>query len=209
MKEKPILFSGPMVRAILEGRKTQTRIIKFADCVEFDERVDPPVAKQVKLRKPLPYQVGDVLWVRETWGAIDADHPLCEGGRKPQLGDRLVFRANPADDYQWSGGRQGQCGFVWRPSIHMPRWASRLSLRVTGVRVERLQDISGQDAWAEGVPCTAWHESDWDDDGFPTAVIKRFDRAREEYEDLWESIHGPGSWAENPWVAAYEFEVTE
>ncbi|MDR1192078.1 MAG: hypothetical protein LBK60_10525, partial [Verrucomicrobiales bacterium] len=163
--EKPILFAGAMVRAILAGRKTQTRRVMKPQIKVRGEvtRVEPNPAGEKWLAKDSygvvqgtiginpEINAGDVLWVRETWGSRQADHPLCKNGRKPQAGDELYYRANPADDCQWGVGKPSQGSFVWRPSIHMPRWASRLTLTVTGVRAERLQDISEADAVAEGV----------------------------------------------------------
>ena len=143
-KERPIIFSGPMIRAILEGRKTQTRRIVKPNC----------------LSKLSPYgRTGDRLWVRETWG------------HNPE-GPGYVYRSDGDFDMKFHGDR-------WRPSIHMPRWASRITLEVTGVRVERLQDINEEDALAEGV--------------------------EHAFRSLWESINGPGSWDANPWVWVVEF----
>lgn len=176
---KPIIFSGPMVRAILEGRKSQTRrLLKPQPNSGPDGKMvnlgsgswglsDGILSGEWKLASP-----GDRLWVREAW-AKDGDCPL-------------QYRAGPhvADD---------ALGVRWRPSIHMPRWASRITLEVTEVRVQRLQDISEEDARAEGVRGNA--SGPWGCEG----VI-------EDFSDLWESIHGPGSWDANPWVAAITFK---
>ena len=202
MTSRPILFSAPMVRAILAGRKTQTRLVvkpqplpnlpfvgmkgdeaRWAVYLGGDVSVDSEVR--------CPYGgPGDELWVRETW--------------RPGRHSRHAFYRATDDD--------GAVAKVWRPSIHMPRWASRLTLRVTGVRVERLQAISEEDAVAEGV------ERVWRD--VPPAmgggVEPRRDYLDEErwcasasdsYRTLWESINGPGSWARNPWVWVVSFEV--
>lgn len=153
-----------------------------------------------------PHAVGDRLYVRETWGAPDADHPRAPGGRKPQPGDRIVYLANPADAGQWQPGHPGCADFCWRPSIHMPRWASRITLTVTDVRVERLQDISRDDAIAEGLSLVSdnieqfwrWpephHEQLWLS---PVAA----------YQALWDSINAARGygWNANPWVVAYSF----
>lgn len=179
MTVRPILFSGPLVRGILDGRKTVTR-------------------RLLAIRGRQVMNAGDKLWVRETWGTLDADHPRCRDGRKPQEGDQILYRANPGDDYQWGPGRPCQGDFVWRPSIHMPRWASRISLLITDVRVERLQDITPDDVRLEGV--------DVPDDGSErvseTTVLSSFER-------LWDQTYGarPGSsWDENPWVMRIAFE---
>ena len=215
-KERPILFSGSMVRAILDGRKTQTRRVlkdRFWDiqsgpenCMNGFRRIDGGCAvfeiqdtvdstHEYKIR--CPYGVpGDTLWVRECWGTPDADHPQCVDGRKPQQGDHMVYRANPADDYQWGSGLPSQGGFVWRPSIHMPRWASRITLEVTDVRIERVQEISVDDAIAEGV----WLDPP-DAHGFRSEVQGAF-------RELWDSINAKRGfgWEANPWVWALAFK---
>ena len=174
---------------------------------------------------------GDILWIRETWGSLDADHPLCPDGRKPQDGDQIVYRANPADDYQWGSGRPSQGSFVWRPSIHMPRWASRLTLEVVAVRVERLQEISEEDAIAEGGVWTdngprkwarvrgltfdqansvnGWNEG-WSHTG-ETDRDKCLGSARMSFANLWNTINAKRgfSWESNCWVWVVEFKVLE
>jgi hypothetical protein len=190
-KEKPILFSAPMVQAILDGQKTQTRrIVKPQFSVFHGMRPDNSIDTNRIFRGAdqsihCPYPVGTLLWVRETWGSPDADHVKCAEGRKPQQGDRIVYRANPADEYQWGKGKPSQGSFHWRPSIFMPRWASRITLKVTGVRVERLQSISEVDAVAEGMP---------------------IDDPIHDYSILWNSINGKGAWENNPWVWVYTFQ---
>jgi hypothetical protein len=178
MKERPILFSAPMVRALLAGSKTQTRrIVK-------DKHIDaaPPVCFFQWLRENCPYgQTGDRLWVRETWIPRAAE-------------SAALYRAD-YDDAQASGLAGMYSDRGWRPSIHMPRWASRILLEITGVRVERLQDISDHDALAEGVSPDMglrWQSGD--------------DTPRGMYGELWESINGPGSWAADPWVWVVEFK---
>jgi hypothetical protein len=167
IKERPILFSAPMVLAILEGRKTQTRRV---------------VKKQHG-------QPGDRLWVRETWAAGADDGPVeltCKPSEMDPLKTSIYFRAC----------KFPQSAFCWRPSIFMPRWASRITLEITGVRVERLQDISGNDVLAEGV----------DNGKSNTAMGKSWESMqRMAYADLWERINGPGSWSLNPWVWVIEF----
>ena len=179
MTDRPILFSAPMVRAILAGTKTQTRrVVKPAHKAWMDQPVTHQLGEWDK--RPLPYgKPGDRLWVRETWQAVSGNdrarhimtHPRPDRGW-------LEYAATPRDD---------EPAYKWRPSIHMPRWASRITLEVTGVRVERLQDISEADAISEGTPfpCGGWVGG---------------------YQKLWESIHGPGSWDLNPWVWVVEFK---
>jgi len=199
MKEHPILFSGPMVRALLDGCKTQTRRAMKPQPTEFvggpgvtlrdgspaplvplDDSVEPYGREIV-----CPYgQPGDRLWVREAH-AVD--------------GKKVFFRAG----HEESEGAGPRVDIRWRPSIHMPRWASRITLEVTTVRVERLQDISEADAIAEG--CTQNHNGYYWGGPHPVSGLKQLATAKGAYQDLWESINGPDSWAANPWVWAIEF----
>ena len=186
MKERPILFSGPMVRAILEGRKTQTRrIVKVNEagqwvchavrsCLNPEESWQRDVmASECPYGKPV-----DRLWVREAWCHYDLWRP------GPNGYGRICYRASGDEPIaSFSNVKPDR----WRPSIHMPRWASRITLEVVSVRVERLQDISAKDAIAEGC-CD------------PTSSTPK--RA---FEWLWKSINGPGSWEANPWVWVVEF----
>ena len=180
-----------MVRALLDGSKTQTRRAW---------REQPPAGVRVGYvhgETKSPYgQAGDQLWVREAWAAeseFDAIAP-----KDLRVGQRIYY---PADkhmraDTKWYTQeprpieKRPDCWRV-RPSIHMPRWVSRISLEVTGVRVERLQDISRGDAMAEGCP-------------FPN--MAQGDDPRQWYSHLWEQINGPGSWDANPWVWVVEFK---
>jgi hypothetical protein len=189
---KPILFSGPMVRAILEGRKTMTRrVLKpqpetapGMNCTRLrfrggDVAVGDPLAASFTR-----FAVGDVLWVRETWGE-------CE-----QWGGYLYRATHEGDDPIGNG---------WRPSIHMPRRASRVTLRVTGVRVERLQGISAADARAEGVEDRHGMWGTWNADG--TLRCGGSHDPREAFRCLWININGNGSWGTNPWIAALTFSA--
>ena len=186
MKERPILFSAPMVRALLAGTKTQTRrIIKPQHLAFFNQ--DAAAMLSDWNERPLPYgQPGDRLWVRETFGHFERNQHF-----KP--GCNVYYRAD------------GNCLELepWRPSIHMPRWASRITLEITSVRVERLQEISIEDAKAEG----AWGPDDSIvqkvADYFGTDIFSA--NPRKAFQMLWESINGPDSWAANPWVWAIEF----
>ncbi len=202
MKEHPILFSAPMVRAILEGRKTVTRrAVKF----NIAGRIGP-LSNQWHVDSPgavaaCPYgQPGDRLWARETWqyfGFSDEGEPcicyLADHGREwprvPQSeADKVdCIWADLSDPGNFSISDRA-CDNRWRPSIHMPRWASRITLEITGVRVERLQDIGADDAWSEGIP----HSPDVN--------------PIHEFEELWTSINGAGSWKANPWVWVVEFK---
>lgn len=192
MKERPIIFSAPMVRAILSGAKTQTRRVMKVRCHSICENDDGklwPWSEDVELTEdfwhPCPFgQPGDRLWVRETWGAL----PHMLGGFQRES---LRYRAD--GEYQNEHG-----AWRWRPSIHMPRWASRITLEITGVRVERLQDISEADAKAEGVSMP---------DGTPAPPD--FWSYQQEFRHLWEQINGPGSWDANPWVWVIEFKRLE
>lgn len=203
MAERPMLFSGAMVRAILAGTKTQTR--RIAPIRKLDLRRHPGdvltwsvsflkavkgalsshsggkftdlQARSIIASQFNPYgRPGDRLWVRETWAygvhAMASDRD--EDGP-------FVYAAD--------GTTQGRLCDRWRPSIHMPRAASRITLEITGVRVERLQDITPDDCSAEGI---SLHH-----------VL--VDARQAKYRDLWESINGPGSWDANPWVWVIEF----
>lgn len=184
MSEKPILFSGEMINAILAGNKTVTRrVVKpqpesFVNCAhpwvdgrwEFGQSHDDGSGEMVGDAVACPYGAqGDKLWVRETF----AVHNI--GGE-----NHVVYRADSGTDGD---------GAPWKPSIFMPRWASRITLEVVSVRVERLQDISEEDAKAEGV--TGWHGV-----------------CRPEFHMLWDKINeGRGySWDSNPWVWVVEFK---
>lgn len=180
MKERPILFSGPMVRAILDGRKTQTR---------------RPVKPQPFVATPSMFDIskcpfgqpGDRLWVRETWGLMAHHDPTdwhrgsvsgaSEDAITPMFG--VEHRAN------WKIENENA---FWRPSIHMPLWASRITLEIVRVRVERVGDITRGDAMAEGCPF---------------ANMAKGPDPRVWFSDTWQSIYG--TWEANPWVWAVEF----
>ena len=230
MTDRPILFSAPMVRALLDGRKTQTRrVLKPQPAIFTPNAIDisPPIQDadgdicgrpgewgQVEtiwsppsfdsprgepMREEwcqirVPARVGDRLWVRETWwrGSYDFN-PDAYKGDPPE--PALFYKAT-------DGGRNVD---RWKPSIHMPRAISRLTLIVEAVRVERLRNISDADSLAEGVgplchplgrPDLTWVGSP-DVCAAPSYAFKK----------LWESINGAGSWDANPWVAAITFRV--
>lgn len=194
--ERPILFSGPMVRAILDGRKTQTRrVVKPQPLVgsegDFWWPDAPPrrrhYAGDEHLRRGLaqdlcPYGApGDLLWVRETWAR---DVPGCPGG--------LSYRADHIDP----AGDGPAHPMRWRPSIHMPRVASRITLRVEAIRVERLNDITEADARAEGIDPEVYEVP-------PGASFASYVAA---FSTLWDAINGKRApWASNPWVFVVSF----
>jgi hypothetical protein len=193
VKERPILFSGPMVRAIVAGRKTQTRrVVKPQPPLHINELHGGELAKRA------PYDIEDEEQRVYGWGFQDD----CDGYYKfpyGRIGDRLWVRENffcvtgePGPvvcNYQadYSGS---EFKGLWRPSIYMPRWASRILLEITDVRVEQLQDISEADAMAEGVSLT---------DPETETYYSGFKR-------LWHTINGSESWDANPWVWVVEFE---
>lgn len=197
IKERPILFSASMVRAILSGQKTQTRRILKGSA----EYKGPYNQRYVEMHKNsdgwskiCPYgQPGDRLWVRETFHTVD--------------GHSAFYRA----DYEYNPQGDKDHGIVWKPSIHMPRWASRINLEITGVRVERLHEISEADAQAEGVERVVagvgWRrycDPDSEEVGVPPCGD-----ARHSFRSLWKFINGDESWNANPWVWVVEFKVLE
>lgn len=198
MKERPILFSASMVCAILEGRKTQTRrIIKeqpLLGCIGT-YGVGIPFIRGKNGDVRCPYgQPGDRLWVRETFCPIYPQDPHYNGGRPIEYDYAATYK---------HGDRLGDLLGIkkrWTPSIHMPRSASRITLEVTGVRVEQLNEISEADAVAEGC-----------DNGKSDAAISTgwYERPKAAYRRLWEQINGIGSWNENPLVWVVEFKVLE
>ncbi|EPL2028792.1 hypothetical protein L4Z02_000352 [Pseudomonas aeruginosa] len=219
MKERPILFSGPMVRAILEGRKTVTRRVMKPQPDFLGSMVDPNTPFKtldagLHARITCPYgEPGDRLWVRETWTDVNmcgapalayrADEDIRDLMEEPGfLDDRGAFnyddpRVKPYPFACWYAELDQA---RWRPSIHMPRWASRILLEITSVRVERLQDISEKQALAEGV------ELEGEGVCFAGAPGTASDTPEESFKLLWELINGAGSWKANPWVWVVEFK---
>ena len=220
IKQRPILFSTPMIQPLQTGLKTQTRrkvklqpvkrtnIAETADCWFWHGTKKQghlrgfSLAEFTKsLAKYCPYgQIGDILWVRETF--LDAEDYACSdyNPNNPDSEPRFSFKADCPQD-QWDV-------YQWKPSIHMPYVASRLFLKITDVRVELLQDISDSDAIAEGCEIGA--------DGFPKEQPHSsgigwvgWDDAREWYSWLWEEINGPESWDANPFVWVVSFERCE
>jgi hypothetical protein len=194
MKERPILFSAPMVRALLEGRKTQTRRIMKP---QPEDGTDCPYhmgAGQDRKARVCPYgQPGDRLWVRETF----AYHVQAIGAKRDEDGP-FVYKAD--------GTEQCRLDDKWKPSIFMPRWASRILLEIIAVRVERLQDISEEDARSEGVANGGCLNCGCDE---PCGCTSPHPDARDSFISLWESINGAGSWDANPFVWILEFQRIE
>jgi hypothetical protein len=202
--DRPILFNGDMVRAILDGRKTQTRRIVKPQPVEWrpgswswpaaftTEKPYPWTLAWHEPHRPksigtCPYgQPGDRLWVRETWRMVDSLNRIC------------IYKADPRDA-ETQAFLDAQK--MWKPSIHMPRWASRLTLVIESVRVERLQDISEEDARVVGVECCAHGEYDFD--------YGSMSSARANFRRLWSSVYGAESWERNDWVWVVEFRKAE
>ena len=188
MRERPILFSAPMVRAILAGAKTQTRRIMKPQPTRVDGGV--PFGDGPKWARAAPGSAviscphgkrGDRLWVREAHYII---------GEYREVFFRATQDSSTSPTLSWPG--------PWRPSIHMPRWASRITLEVTGVRVEHLHDISEADARAEGAPFELARQ-----DSVRLGATASY---RAGFQRLWGSINGPGSWDEDPWVWVIEFK---
>ena len=240
MKERPILFNADMVRAVLDGRKMQTRRIvkwrgldeglnlQFSGLRATKEAKGWVVESQSRTSSewrcqptPCPFgEIGDRLWVRETWSVVShafdddglmidyvPDRPAKAVHEKPFGRGYYSGHAIYAADGGFTWGDDDGCvdgRSCWKPSLHMPRWASRITLEITGVRVERLQSISEEDAKAEG--CT-----------FEALRFKPGTREVEEmghtavyqFGGLWQSIYGADSWQANPWVWVVEFKRVE
>lgn len=239
MKEHPILFKAEMVASILAGQKTQTRrlakpsnmissgAIKLGfHLVDFDRATNEngsylkvPFAhptdgwesdpdEDTRGRVGSRIQVGDLLWVREGWRT----RPLFDDFSPTEIKEDMDrCRELPVISYAADGPDHSRIWGRCRSSLHMPRWASRITLNVTGVKVERLQDISGTDALAEGVkttnPCGGCGENRW-----KNCIGCRHpwgDHPVSAFRELWISINGAESWESNPWVFAYTFEVAK
>ncbi|MBP1131311.1 hypothetical protein JOE25_002891 [Serratia sp. PL17] len=228
MKEHPVIFNGEMVRAILSGRKTQTRrtltdrqlqLIDLAsqagECYPLESGIDH-ANSQSYYREHCPFgQVGDRLWVRETWGVVShdfdsdgwmidwvPDRPATAIEEMPFGNGYYTGHAIYAADGAFSWGDDDGHGerSCWKPSIHMPRAACRILLDITAVRVEQLKDISQSDAMAEGGPPS--HPSIdavSRDYGFP-------DFSRSWFAQTWQHIYGEESWSANPWCWVIEFK---
>jgi len=236
VKARPIIFSGAMVRALLAGTKTQTRrIIKGIEIVDgvvpgtitytgkncYGQNIAPGSLSDrlFGIASNCPYgQPGERLWVRETW----RKHYYGNGGVNAP---GVMYAADNAT--RWTPEAGDFSDETWRPSIFMPRWASRILLEIAAVRCERLQDISEADAKAEGcqigiapgvvrgaLPCVNCGRSQRDHSGVAfacngTAGVFCPNTYKGGYAMLWEQINGPQSWAANPWVWVVEFKRAE
>ncbi len=204
MNDLPILFSAPMVRALLDGRKTQTRrVLKPQPEQGFEpwqteggEWFLAGVTSQTPLS--VRFRKGDRLWVREAW--------RCNGWATDVA--TIFYRASEGDGYtatceQWpvADHKPLRVETKWSPSLHLPRWASRLTLTVTDVRVQRLQEISHTDAMAEGLE---WVAPTW---GISGIADSWQDDPRMAYRALWDAINGKGAADANPWIVALTFAV--
>ncbi|EPH3083548.1 ASCH domain-containing protein [Klebsiella pneumoniae] len=201
MKERGMIFNGEMVRAILDGRKTQTRRIMAPQPADDIERCIFPNPEAIGWKSSLRHKhgsttahfcphgkPGDLIWVRETWARYNID----------QNSHDIAYRATTPADWPEEGR--------WRPSIHMPRWASRILLEITDVRVERLNAISEEDARAEGIidgGCLNCGEPE------PCGCANPEPDATDAFAYLWQSIYGQESWNDNPWVWVISFERIE
>jgi hypothetical protein len=218
-KERPILFQGAMVRALLDGSKTQTRRIcknqPYSNGSHFDGHEIlchndylPPSAMLMDAKgyttsnmegweAECPYgQPGECLWVRETF--LDTQGTGIEHRDESGLRHRYAFAADCVPGSYGDQARKDY-GLKWKPSIHMPRAASRILLEIVSVRVEQLQGISEKDARAEGVMIEDRHMAGYCAGEFLPPSIRA-------YRDLWVSINGAGSWDDNPWVWVVEFK---
>jgi len=234
VKERPILFSAPLVHALLDGSKTQTRrVVKLPRTREWfvledhgsgwwpyqsDDGESSNCNDGMEYPYSCPYgRPGDRLWVREAFAIENTRDYEGDPGIVPPLGpvkwedeaDEASYRyipryraSEPDTQLMIAPSEKDEIGMRWKPSIHMPRWASRILLEITDVRVERLQDVSEADALAEGIVRQR-------DDGFGLADTTHYHSAdpRMSYWSLWEAINGPGSVEANPWVWAVSFRV--
>jgi len=225
MKERPMIFNADMVRAVLDGRKTQTRRMltpHHLKMIDAAARAGEcyPLESGIQHANSLSYYrewcpfgaVGDHLWVKETWSVVShafnddglmidyvPDRPAKAVLEKPFGRGYYSGHAIYAADGSFTWGDDDGCvdgHSCWKPSIHMPRWASRIMLEITGVRVERLTALSDDCARNEGCPAQLPHNPD------------DKDQARTWFRGLWSEIYGEESWQANPWVWVIEFKPT-
>lgn len=227
MRERPIIFNAEMVRAVLDGRKTQTRRIIQERHLYSGGRTPgnwpvhmPEGEEGEKARlwaeSNSPFgAVGDRLWVKETWSVVShafdndglmidyvPDRPAKAVHEKPFGRGYYSGHAIYAADGGFTWGDDDGCvdgRSCWKPSIHMPRWASRITLEITGIRVERLNSMTERDAIAEG--CIGGHNSI---PGYHYSATPH-----EHFHHVWQSIYGADSWQANPWVWVVEFNRIE
>lgn len=218
---KAILFNTEMVRAILDGRKTCTRRV-----IELPENMDGvPVGKSGDSSNPLgfmypggikrpPYQPGDILYVRETWERFECWN--CEGdesGSCPKEPQKSVLD-KVCGCYMYRATDEISGDAKWHPSISMPKEAARIWLKVTDVRVERLQDITPKGAESEGVGNLFYDDIGYGEKNYGTEVDTEYGIAKEQFAWLWESTIKKSDldrygWDANPWVWVIEFERCE
>jgi hypothetical protein len=212
-RARPILMSTPMIHALLDGQKMQTRrIMKPQPTNEWawnpHSKTNPLDYSREVWDRFCPYgKPGDLLWVREKHS-----YAMVEAGTSKRLHDSppLYF----ADDPHWDGPK-------WKPSIHMPRWASRLTLELMKVQVQRLHDITAEDARAEGLACVTKDDGKTfkyglpDLDGFPGCDNHGWAwkdwhiDPRQAYKKVWDDINGHGSWNQDPFVWVLSFKVKQ
>lgn len=204
--ERPILFSGPMVRAILEGRKTVTRRIckpQPSAHAHTTSAEGNPMSAWWETGKDInhcPYgQPGERLWVRETWARVGTTDPGYLTYRATYPRCLPAGLENVPADIRDAGER-------WRPSIHMPRTACRILLEITAVHVERLQDITEEQAVAEGVDRPENIRDVDVSDGAERELFNAMNQPRDRFKRLWADINGAESWNANPWVWVVEFK---
>lgn len=209
MKERPILFSGPMVKALLAGTKTQTRRALQVQDKQLTLVNEGAVLRSIAVgfgedARWLPFkygQPGDRLWVKETWSV----HEYYNGRKPLDVPEGVVVECKESPDALAADGnghrpiRYGERG-RWRPSIFMRRWMSRITLEIVGVRVERLNDISEADAIAEGIERVGGGRY-W----LGAGGLNPMGSPVHAYRSLWEHINGAGSWDANPFVWVIEF----
>lgn len=230
-RELPIIFSTDMVRGILDGRKTQTRRIIKVQPTDPDFNIwiiastTGPKKDEGKLRWgkmvdshletdnvlfSLPYRIGDKIWVRETWLWVMKDHAhdLLEGANT-----RTQYAYKGSFHSDWIKYAKEKYGYKWKPSIHMPKDAARIWLEITDVRYERLNDISVQDAIAEGIEKVGgtYSVSPWRNylRGKKGEMDMNCSSPIRSFQTLWDSIHGTDPWKANPMVWVIEFKVLE
>ncbi|WP_312814393.1 hypothetical protein [Brevundimonas sp.] len=220
MKERPILFSGPMIRALLSGQKTQTRRVvkpmlkwakQFPICKPEGMAADHEIwwwdgeHDRVGVSQSCPYgQLGDRLWVKETWRPTPTFEPWDLDVTYRADGHTRTIKDGEFGERDWTIPKAAATGNV--SPLFMPRWASRLTLLITDIRVERLQDISEADAIAEGAPQYSSSLKLARDRAFDASLKGYY---REGFSELWEAINGKGSWDTNPWVWTITFEVAQ
>ncbi|MGI4674891.1 hypothetical protein ACR2YN_06920 [Klebsiella pneumoniae] len=238
MTERGMIFNAEMVRAILDGRKTQTRRImkaqpesnqlglllitdstKHSDIGKYHWAESNATGNHVRSKLfSCPFgAVGDRIWVRETFCTVDDTQ---YGGEK-WVDYRATPRYEASHPAGWDSAPNDAEALKWRPSIHMPRWASRILLEITDVRVERLNAISEEDAQSEGVHTEVWDQTVvarnyaaideffqfWSED--MPHYVEMNQLYRSSFRSLWESIYGAENWLANPWVWVIEFKRVE